>query len=149
MVQSDYCRLTSCCEAVTEAITKPFHVTWRAFADETVDVNWLRLLLEYVYLFNHLPAGCAVHLFPSYLPRELCVLGREQQEESWKPYLETWESYEKRKQIYQFLSYIFFSQLVKVWQSDGTQPSSAIQSTVSCVKVWRNYKEELASENAE
>lgn len=65
MIQSDDYRLTSCREAVTQAITKPYLVTWWGFADKSTDVNQLRLLLAYIYLFNHLPAGSAVHFPPS------------------------------------------------------------------------------------
>ena len=126
MIQSDYCRLMSCHEIVTQAITKPYHVTWWGFADENTDVNWLHLLLEYIYLLNHLPAGCAVHLFPSHPPCELCVLGGEQWEETWKSYLQTWDNkaMEREYKIFSFFP-PFFSQLVKGWQSDLTPLSSA------------------------
>lgn len=55
-----YWGFLSCPRAVTQAITKPYHVTWWGFADDSTGVGWLQFLMEYICLLNHLPAGCAV-----------------------------------------------------------------------------------------
>lgn len=108
MIPSDYCRLMSYLEAVTEAITKPYHVTWWVFADESVSVNWLQLLLEYIYLLNHLPAGSVVHLFPSHSPCELCV--KSSRKKTWMSYLQTWNNraMEGEYKIFSFFLPFFF-----------------------------------------
>ena len=100
----------TCCEAVTQAITKPYHVSWWGFADGSTDMNWLHLLLEYIYLLKSLPAGCAVHLFPSNPPCKLCVLRGEQQEETWKCYLQTWDNkaMDRECKIVSFFPVFFF-----------------------------------------
>lgn len=55
-----YWGFLSCPRTVTQAITKPYCVIWWGFADDSTGVSWLQLLMEYICLLNHLPAGCAV-----------------------------------------------------------------------------------------
>lgn len=92
--------------AVSQAIFKPYHVTWWGFADDSPGVSWLQLLLEYVCLLNHLPAGRAVQLFLSYPLCELCMSGREKREDTWKSGLQTWDNKGMERE-YKILNFFF------------------------------------------